>query len=187
MDIISPLLRILSGIGLFLFAMYLIEQALKNLSGRRFKQFLKRISKHRVGAVAGGAVTTGILQSSSMVSVMVLAFVGTGVFTMRNAMAIILGANLGTTFDSWVVLLFGFKYEVEVIVYPVVFVGGLLLILFEKRKTLRYLAFFLLGFGLLFISLGIMKTAMQAEVKAFDFSSYAHMALPVFLLIGFVI
>jgi phosphate:Na+ symporter len=187
MDLLVPIIKLAGGVGLFLFAMYLIEESLKNLSGRRFKLFLQRITKNSIGAVAGGAIVTGVLQSSSMVSLIVLAFVGAGVFTMKNALAIILGANLGTTLDSWVVALIGFKMNVEVLAYPAVFVGGLMLILFGKRKTVKYLSMFLLGFGLLFIGLSFMKTAMEAQVQTFDFKAYAHMSLAVFLLIGFVI
>jgi phosphate:Na+ symporter len=187
MDLLVPIIKLAGGVGLFLFAMYLIEESLKNLSGRRFKLFLQRITKNSIGAVAGGAIVTGVLQSSSMVSLMVLAFVGAGVFTMKNALAIILGANLGTTLDSWVVALIGFKMNMEVLAYPAVFVGGLMLILFGKRKTIKYLSMFLLGFGLLFIGLSFMKTAMEAQVQTFDFKAYAHMSLAVFLLIGFVI
>jgi len=187
MEILVPILKLAGGVGLFLFAMYLIEESLKNLSGRRFKLFLQHITKNSIGAVAGGAIVTGVLQSSSMVSLIVLAFVGAGVFTMKNALAIILGANLGTTLDSWVVALIGFKMNVEVLAYPAVFVGGLMLILFGKRKTVKYLSMFLLGFGLLFIGLSFMKTAMEAQVQTFDFKAYAHMSLAVFLLIGFVI
>lgn len=187
MDLLVPIIKLAGGVGLFLFAMYLIEESLKNLSGRRFKLFLQRITKNSIGAVAGGAIVTGVLQSSSMVSLIVLAFVGAGVFTMKNALAIILGANLGTTLDSWVVALIGFKMNVEVLAYPAVFVGGLMLILFGKRKTVKYLSMFLLGFGLLFIGLSFMKTAMEAQVQTFDFKAYAHMSLAVFLLIGFLI
>ena len=179
--------KLFAGIGLFLFAMYLLEESLKNLSGRNFKLFLQRTTKNRVGAVAGGAVVTGVLQSSSMVSLMVLAFVGAGVFTMKNAMAIILGANLGTTLDSWLVATLGFKVDIEVAAYPAVFVGGLLLILFGNRKTIKYIAYFLFGFGLLFIGLSFMKMAMEGQVKMFDFSRYAEMSMAVFLVIGFVI
>ena len=179
--------KLSAGIGLFLFAMYLLEESLKNLSGRNFKLFLQRTTKNRIGAVAGGAVVTGVLQSSSMVSLMVLAFVGAGVFTMKNAMAIILGANLGTTLDSWLVATLGFKVDIEVAAYPAVFVGGLLLILFGNRKTMQYLAYFLFGFGLLFIGLSFMKMAMEGQVKAFDFSRYAEMSTVVFLIIGFII
>ena len=187
MEILSSIFKLSAGIGLFLFAMYLLEESLKNLSGRNFKIFLQRTTKNKVGAVAGGAIVTAILQSSSMVSLMVLAFVGAGVFTMKSAMALILGANLGTTLDSWFVAMLGFKMNIEVIAYPAVCLGGLLLILFGNRKSVKHISFFLFGFGLLFIGLSFMKTAMEAQVRAFDFSQYAEMSLFVFLLIGFII
>ena len=179
--------KLSAGIGLFLFAMYLLEESLKNLSGRNFKLFLQRTTKSKIGAVTGGAVVTGLLQSSSMVSLMVLAFVGAGVFTMKNAMAIILGANLGTTLDSWLVATLGFKVNIEVVAYPAVFAGGLLLILFGNRNTMKYIAYFLFGFGLLFIGLSFMKMAMEGEVKAFDFAKYDEMSMVVFLILGFII
>jgi phosphate:Na+ symporter len=184
---VALIFKLAAGIGMFLFAMYLLEESLKNLSGRKFKLFLQRAAKNRVSAAASGALVTGVLQSSSMVSLMVLAFVGAGVFTMKNAMAIIFGANLGTTLDSWLVATLGFKMDIQIIAYPIIFVGGLLLILFKNRKTVKYVAYFLLGFGLLFIGLSFMKTTMEGQVKAFDFSQYANMSLAVFLLIGFII
>jgi phosphate:Na+ symporter len=187
METFNHILKLLAGIGLFLFAMFLLEDSLKNLSGRSFKLFLQRITKNKIGAATGGAIVTGILQSSSMVSFMVLAFVGAGVFTMRNAMAIILGANLGTTLDSWLVATLGFNTDIEIVAYPAVCIAGLVLILFGNRKTFKYLSFFLFGFGLLFIGLSFMKTAMEAQVKIFDYSKYAEMSLVVFLLIGFII
>lgn len=187
MDIITSIFKLLAGIGLFLFAMYLLEESLKNMAGRKFKIFLQRASKNKIGAVSGGAVVTGVLQSSSMVSLMVLAFVGAGVFTMKNALAIILGANLGTTIDSWLVATLGFKTNIEVIAYPAVCLGGLLLIIFGKHKAVKYTSYFLFGFGLLFIGLSFMKTAMESQVKNFDLSEYAEMPLAVFVLIGFLI
>ncbi len=179
--------KLLAGIGLFLFAMYLIEESLKNLSGRKFKLFLQRISKNKIGAITGGAIVTGVLQSSSMVSLMVLSFVGAGLFTMKDSMAIILGANLGTTLDSWLVATLGFKMNIEVIAYPAIFIGGLLLIIFGKRKFIKYFSFFIFGFGILFIGLSFMKEAMEGQVTAFNFSKYSEMPLLVFLLIGFII
>ncbi|MGO4904238.1 Na/Pi cotransporter family protein [Flavobacterium sp. W20_MBD1_R3] len=187
METLNTILKLAAGIGLFLFAMYLVEESLKNLSGRSFKLFLQRITKNNIGAVAGGTIVTGILQSSSMVSLMVLAFVGAGVFTMKNAMAIILGANLGTTIASWLVATLGFKTNIEVIAYPVVCLGGFLLILLGNRKKIKYLSYFLLGFGLLFIGLSFMKTAMESQVQHFEFAQYASMPLIIFLFLGFVI
>jgi phosphate:Na+ symporter len=187
MDIFNSILKLFAGVGLFLFAMYLIEESLKNLSGRNFKIFLQRISKNKIGAVSGGATVTAILQSSSMVSFMVIAFVGAGVFTMKSALAIILGANFGTTIDSWLVATLGFKMNIEVIAYPAVFLGGLLLIMFNKRKAIKYISYFLFGFGLLFIGLSFMKTAMEAQVKFFDFTQYKDLSPIVFLFIGFLV
>ncbi|WP_269684777.1 Na/Pi cotransporter family protein [Flavobacterium lacustre] len=178
--------KLAAGIGLFLFAMHLLEESLKNLSGRNFKLFLQRITKNNIGAVAGGIIVTVVLQSSSMVSLMVLAFVGAGVFSMKNAMAIILGANLGTTLASWLVATLGFKVNIEIVAYPAICIAGLLLILFGNRKTIKYISYFLFGFGLLFIGLSFMKTAMENQVQNFDFSPYAQMPLIVFLLLGFV-
>ena len=187
MEILTLIFKLAAGVGLFLFAMYLLEESVKNLSGRNFKLFLQRTTKNSVGAVAGGALITAVLQSSSVVSLMVLAFVGAGVFTMKNAMAIILGANLGTTLSSWMVATLGFKVNIEVAAYPVVFIGGMLIILFSNRKNIKYISYFLFGFGLLFIGLSFIKTAIEGQVKAFDFSEYANMSLVVFLLIGFII
>jgi phosphate:Na+ symporter len=140
-----------------------------------------------LAAVLGGTVVTGILQSSSMVSLMVLAFVGAGVFTLKNALAVILGANLGTTLDSWLVATLGFKTNIEVIAYPAVFIGGLLLITFSKRDVIKYTSYFLLGFGLLFVSLGFMKSAMSEQFSDIDFKHYAALPVIYFLTLGFFI
>ena len=187
MDTFNAILKLCAGVGLFLFAIYLVEESLKNLSGRNFKLFLQRITKNNLGAVVGGTIVTGILQSSSMVSLMVLAFVGAGVFTMKNAMAVILGANLGTTLASWLVATLGFKTNIEVIAYPAVCLGGFLLILFGNRQKIKYISYFLFGFGLMFIGLSFMKTAMESQVQYFDFSLYTAMPSIIFLLIGFLI
>lgn len=187
MDILISIMKLCAGIGMFLFAMYLIEESLKNLSGRNFKRFLQYVTKNRFGAVAGGAIVAALLQSSSMVSLMVLAFVGAGVFTMKNAVAIILGANLGTIITGWLIATLGFGINIEVAAYPCIFIGGLMLILLGKYKSVKYISNFLLGFGLLFIGLAFMKTAMEAQVKTFDFSQYADMPLIVSLFIGFII
>ncbi len=187
MNVIFLVLKLCAGVGMFLLAMYLLEESLKNLSGRRFKIFLKKFSKNIIGAVAGGAFVTGILQSSSMVSLMVLAFVGAGVFEMKNALGIILGANLGTTLDSWLVATVGFKTNIEVIAYPAVFIGSLLLVLFAKRALVKNISMFLIGFGLLFIGLSFMKNSMELQVESFDFAQYINMPMAVFVVIGFII
>ena len=179
------ILQLFAGTGIFLFAMYLLEESLKNLSGRNFKMLLHRMAKTRIGAVSAGALVTGILQSSSVVSLMVLAFVGAGIFSMKNALGIILGANLGTTLTNWLVATIGFKVNMNLVAFPALCLGGLLLIAFTNRKLVRYSSFFLLGFGLLFMGIDLMKSAMETQVKSFDLAPFMHMPLPLYLLIGF--
>ena len=187
MEYLMDFLKMAAGIGLFIYAMYLIEEALKNLSGRNFKIFLQKITRTSIGGVVGGAIITAILQSSSIVSLMVLALVGAGVFTMKNAMSIILGANLGTTFSSWMLATLGFRFNIEILAYPAVFIGGILLVIASGKVLVKYLANFLIGFGLLFISLAFIKSSMEMHVKNFDLSAYSHMPLIVFLILGFVL
>src|SRR5688500_17095835 len=105
--------QILAGIGLFLFGMLLLEQAIKHLAGRSFKLFLKKHTSHPVKAVLSGLVITAMLQSSSIVNLLVLAFVGARILTMRNAIAVILGANLGSTVYNWIVVYLGFKFDIQ--------------------------------------------------------------------------
>jgi phosphate:Na+ symporter len=101
METFNHILKLYAGIGLFFFAIYLLEDSLKNRSSRSFKLLLRRITKNKLGAATEGVIVTGNLKSSYIVSFMVLAFLGAGLFTMRNATAIILGANLGTTPDDY--------------------------------------------------------------------------------------
>jgi len=90
----------LAGIAIFLLGMKFLEEGLTDLAGRRFKLFLKRQTTNNIKAIAGGAVVTALLQSSSIVNLMVLAFVGAGVVKMKNALGLVLGANLGSTLTS---------------------------------------------------------------------------------------
>lgn len=83
--------------------------AIKTLAGRSFKLFLKKHSKNKVKGILSGAGVTAILQSSSVVSLIVLAFVGAGVIPMKSAIAMVFGANLGTTVTGWLVALVGFN------------------------------------------------------------------------------
>ncbi len=185
--IVESILQLIAGIGLFVFAMSLLEDALKNLAGRPFKLFLQRHTSNRFKAIISGALVTGVLQSSSVVSVLVLAFVGAGVLTLKSALAVIIGANVGSTFNSWLVALLGFKVNIDLVAYPAVGVAGILLIAFSNSRVLKNIARFLMGFGLIFIGLSFMKTSLEEQVHTFDFSKYAHYPLIIFLVIGLVI
>jgi hypothetical protein len=89
--------KFLAGLGIFLFGMFMMEESIKLLSGRSFKTLIRRYTGSRLKGLTTGIVSTSILQSSSAVSLMVLAFVGAGLMTLANAIAVIIGAKVGTT------------------------------------------------------------------------------------------
>jgi phosphate:Na+ symporter len=127
------------------------------------------------------------LQSSSVVNLMVLAFVGANVIQMQNALAVILGANLGTTFDSWIVATAGFKLNIENIAYPLSGVFGIIMLLSSKESQWHKWSKFLFGFGFLFIGLNYMKVGMLGVVQQLHLSALNHYPAIIFLLLGFII
>jgi len=116
--------RLAAGLGLFLFGMHQLEQSLKLLAGRPFKKFLREHTTHPIKGVLAGALSTAALQSSSVVSLIVLAFVGTGIISLASAIGIVFGSNLGTTATGWIVATVGFKLDIEVLALPLVAIGG---------------------------------------------------------------
>ncbi|MEP7195941.1 MAG: Na/Pi symporter [Saprospiraceae bacterium] len=179
--------RLLAGLGLFLYGMFHLEDAMKQLDGRRFKLFLKKHTKKKLSAIFSGTIITGILQSSSIVNLMVLSFVGAGMLSMRNALGVALGANVGGTFNSWLVALLGFKVDIGQYALPVIGIAGIGLIVFKGKKYLYQVSKFCMGFGLLFLGLDFMKNSMNSSIKQFDFTPYLGYNLIIFVLIGFVI
>lgn len=179
--------KIMAGIGLFLLGLGFLEEALRKLAGRTFKIFLRNQTTNKFKAVVGGAIVTGVLQSSSVVNLMVLAFAGAGVLTMQNALAVILGANIGTTLTSWIVASIGFKLDIEAFAFPVVGIFGILLVLTHKESRLYYWSKLLTGFGLLFIGLGFMKGGFEEIAIHFDFSILENYPAVFFVLAGFMV
>jgi phosphate:Na+ symporter len=119
----------LAGLGIFLFGIYLMEESIRLLSGRAFKSMIRRYTATPVRGILSGSVSTAVLQSSSAVSLMVLAFVGAGIMNLINAVAVMMGAKIGTTMTAWIVAVFGFKFSIEAFALPMIGIGGLGLII----------------------------------------------------------
>jgi phosphate:Na+ symporter len=179
--------KVLTGVALFMLGMNFLEEGLKNLAGRPFKLFLKKQTAHKLRAVAGGTVVTGILQSSSVVNLMVLAFVGAGIIGMKNALAIILGANLGTTFSSWIIATIGFQFNLESFSLPLAGLSGILMLLSNKESRWYHWFKLFFGFSFLFVGLGYIKSGIENAVLHIDFSRLNRQPGIIFLLIGFAI
>ena len=170
-----------------MFGMFLMEESIRNLAGRSFKGFIRNSTKGRIRSVASGTLVTGILQSSSAVSLMVLAFVGAGIMAMENAIGVILGSNLGTTITAWIVAFFGFKVNIEDYSLPLIGIGGLGLIFLGKSVRYSNISKLLVGFGFLFMGLDYMKTSVEQLTQTFDVSSLPDYGILPYALVGLVL
>lgn len=183
----SDIWKLLAGLGLFLYGMFHLEETMKQIEGRGFKLFLKKYTQKKWSAILIGTGVTGVMQSSSIVNLTVLSLVGAGVLSMRNALSVALGANVGGTFNSWLVALLGFEIDMEILILPIISIAGIGLVIFKSRKNLYRISKFFIGFGLLLLGLAYTKQSMEMALMHFNFAPYLEYSGIVFLLIGFVI
>ncbi len=159
-----------------------IETGLKALGGRSMALFLKQRAGKRLNAVLGGIAGTAILQSSSVVGLMVLAFTGAGLLNLTSALGIVFGSNLGTTLTGWIVATLGFKFEISDLALPLIGLGGLAY-LFGRTRVLEY-GRTLLGLGLLLLGLQMMKSSVLSVEQLIDLNDLAGLAPWQYLLFG---
>ena len=176
---------LLAGIALFLFAMAQIESGLKALGGRSLSLYLKQHAGKRRNAVLGGIVGTAVLQSSSVVGLMVLAFTGAGLLNLKSALGIVFGSNLGTTLTGWIVATLGFKFDIADLALPLIGLGGLAY-LFGRRRAIEY-GRAVLGLGLLLLGLQMMKSSVMSIEELIDINDLAGLAPWQYLLFGTVV
>jgi len=151
----------IGGLGLFLFGMRLMSEGLKKVAGQKLRNILGSLTKHRLVAVLMGAMITALIQSSSATTVMTVGFVNAGLLTLKQALTVVLGANVGTTFTAWLVSAFGIgAFKITAYALPAVGVGFLLGVTGKTQKV-KSIGNILLGFGLLFIGISFMKEAFE--------------------------
>jgi phosphate:Na+ symporter len=179
--------RLLAGLGLFLFGMHQLELALKQLAGRPFKQFLRQHTAHPFKGVLSGAFATAVLQSSSVVSLIVLAFVGTGIISLASAIGIVFGSNLGTTATGWIVATIGFKLDIEALALPLVAIGGFGVVWAKTGTRRSGFSHLVVGLGLMLMGLEFMKSGAISATTLFDPAALRIYPAIVFLAVGFLL
>ena len=179
--------RLAAGLGLFLFGMHELEHALTQLAGRSFKKFLRQYTAKPLRGVLAGAVTTAALQSSSVVSLIVLAFVGTGIISLASALGIVFGSNLGTTMTGWIVATIGFKLDIEALALPIITIGGFGVVWSAAGTRRAAVSHFIVGFGLMLMGLEFMKSGALVATAMFDPTALAGYPLIIFLLAGLLL
>ncbi|HEX5652073.1 MAG TPA: Na/Pi symporter [Chitinophagaceae bacterium] len=187
MSVMTEIWKLLAGIALFMLGMNFLEEGLRSLVGRPFKLFLKKHTANKIKAIGGGALVTAVMQSSSVVNLMVLAFVGAGVITMQNALAVMMGANLGTTMSNWIVATIGFQFSIESFALPLAGIAGITMLLMNRENRWHPWFRFLFGFGLLFFGLSYIKTGVGQTMEQVDLSALNEKPAILFLLAGILI
>lgn len=151
--------NIIGGLGLFFFGMQLMSEGLKNIAGDRLKAILHMVTKVPLVGILVGLVITSLIQSSSATTVMVVGFVNAGLIVLKQAISVIIGANIGTTVTAWLVSSMS-VFKVTQYALPAVGIGfGMKM--FGKTKSTRFWGQVVMGFGLLFMGLGFMKDAFE--------------------------
>ena len=155
---LAEILRLFGSLGLFLFGMTVMSDALVNLAGNRMRRILATMTSNRFFGILTGFLITSVIQSSSATTLMVVSFSNAGLLTLVEAISVIMGANIGTTVTAWLITLLGFKVSMSAIALPLVGFG--LAFTFSKVKQWKQTGLFLIGFAILFIGLQFMKDAV---------------------------
>ena len=146
------------GLGMFLLGIHQLTEGLKNLAGDSLRRALQVLVSGRWSGLASGAIFTALIQSSSAATLTIIGFVSAGLVTFPQAVAVIMGANLGTTATSWIVAVLGFKVRIAAAALPMLGIGAFLILIGKGRTRAAGAA--LAGFGLLFTGIEFLQTAM---------------------------
>ena len=203
MDTLLFILKILGSLGVFLYGMKVMSEGIQRYAGDRMRRIMATMTHNRFTAVLTGLLITSLVQSSSASTVMVVSFVNAGLLTLVESIGVIMGANLGTTLTAWIIATVG-KFSLSEIAIPIIGVG--LPLFFIGKNRWKNFGEILIGFGLLFYGLHLLKETVpdvkgmltstdaaiqeQArEIQAFvaNFSGKGYLSVLVFLFLGIVL
>lgn len=185
-SIVSALLILLSGIGIFLIACQMMSSNLESASSRRLKQMFAKTSSNKLAGVGIGAAATALIQSSGATTVMTIGFVNAGIITLFQAATIIYGANIGTTITAQIVALgmFGKSTLSTTLIFSALTGIGAFMMMFSKKARLKTLGGIIAGFGMLFVGLSLMSGSMETFAAQDSVKSFlARIENPILLVI----
>ena len=183
--------KLLGALGLLIFGMKMMSDALQKMAGPQLRHMLGRMTANRLAGMLTGTMVTCAVQSSSATTVMTVSFVSAGLLTLGQAISVIMGANIGTTLTAWIMSL-GYNVDLSNIIFPAFMLG--IILIYRKRQ--RYVGDFLFGIAFMFWSLIMLSAAgkeldlehNEAVVAFFaSFDTSSHLTILAFLAIGTVI
>jgi len=185
-------LTLLGSLGIFLYGMKVMSEALMNLAGDSMRSILASATSNRLFAVLTGFIITAIIQSSSATTLMIVSFSNAGLLSLAESIGVIMGANIGTTVTAWLISLLGFKVNMAALALPLMGLGFLMSL--SKKKPIKHWGLFIVGFSLLFIGLQYLRDAvpdLKSNPAALGFlseyTSKGFISVLLFLFIGTVL
>jgi phosphate:Na+ symporter len=191
MQEITILLTIAGASALFLFGMKLMSESLQKIFGDKLRGILTSMSTNKFKGVFAGIFITALVQSSSATTVMVVSFVNAGILRLVEAISIIMGANIGTTLTSWIIAVFGFHVDIDLFALPLIGIG--IPFIFSNNRKIKNYGETILGFSLLFVALGFLKTTIPDPQNTWlsgtigFLSSYRYVSYLLFAAAGVIV
>ena len=164
--------QVCGGLGIFLLGMKNMSEGMQAVAGDRLRKMIGAITNNRIFASGVGALVTCVIQSSSVTTVMVVGMVNASIMTLTQAIGVILGANIGTTITGWILVVKVGKYGLPLLGISAFFY------LFSKKDTIRFFAMFLVGLGMVFFGLQLMKNGFAPIKELPGFEAWFHKFQP---------
>ena len=180
MEILSAIIQLLGGLAMFLYGIELMGDGLKNSSGAALKRVLEKVTGNILMGVLTGTMVTAVIQSSTATIVLTVALIGAGVLNLKQAVSIVMGANIGTTITAWIIQLGSIESDGSWLLWlfdtdtlaPIALVIGIILIMFIKKKNLKPVGDIAIGFGILFVGLNLMTSGVKPLIGTEAFTAF---------------
>ena len=180
MEILSAIIQLLGGLAMFLYGIELMGDGLKNSSSAVLKRVLEKVTGNVLMGVLTGALVTAVIQSSTATIVLTVALIGAGVLTLRQAVSIVMGANIGTTVTAQIIRLGAIESDGSFLLWlfdtdtlaPIALVIGIVLIMFIKKKNTKPIGDIAIGFGILFVGLNLMTDGVKPLIGTDAFVTF---------------
>ncbi|MCD6347442.1 MAG: Na/Pi cotransporter family protein, partial [Bacteroidales bacterium] len=186
---IFDILELFGSLGVFLYGMKLMSEALQKVAGSKLRNILAAMTSSRIKGIFAGLLITAVIQSSSATTVMLVSFVNAGLLNLLESIGIIMGANIGTTVTAWIISILGFKVKMSFLSLPLI--GITMPLLFSKTEKKRSLGEIVMGFAMIFIGLEYLKSSVpdirsNPDILSFlsNFTDWGLGSYFIFLAIG---
>lgn len=195
-DILFIIVNLAGALAVFLFAMKLMSEGLQKFAGSRLRHVLTKITGKPLSGILAGMGVTAVIQSSSATTVMAVGFAGAGLLTLSGAIAVVMGANIGTTVTAWIITVFGLgggaSGDEIALSLPMLIAAASLFFIFSKKDKMQYLGQTIMGLALLILGLDLMESAVPAmsDDAAHAISAWSHWgfwSILLFIVIGAVL